>query len=666
MVALSIGNELKDSYKETAQWVQSNLNWLHDLESFYKERSKLEREYGEKLQQLTQQYFQKKSVVSVSLGVGDTPTMTPGSIESASMVTWNEILSQTELIAKDHLKLSQQFEQSISGSISGLYTKLDMTMTKVKGFHTEMSERKDISYNDLEKAKKRYDESCSAMELARNRYTKGNNDKNKRKLHEKEVQMNIMKNNYLIKISIANRVKDKFFFQDIPEVVDLLQDVNESRTLFLNDIWIDANKKEISHCEQVSKRLKTANDVVKQNKPSLGSAMFIKHNAKKWKEPNDFQFKESPIWHDDESFTVPSDTELNELKILLAKSTDNYNKMSDLSSKEMSQLSNLNKLKQQLKSNEDTIASEKFYDNLKKYLTVISGFTNHETSKLISEVTIQCIQNNTPENMDLNIDNIDLTKNKRKSMGGFLRFGLSGGGSSSTTNKTNQSHSSTTSSSNTNNGTKNKGHGLFSLKLNGMGKKKKSDDADARSNYDQNDDAFSTNESIAEQRSIYTTTTTTTTNTNHTSIIHSAPSQNSNSNKVLYAYEKQDSDEISISPSDHIELIQKDTGSGWTQIKNLTKGTSGLVPTTYIQINTTTSATAHTRGPAPSAPPPRRNTTSISRTVTAQFAYQATDDDEMSVQVGDVINVIRGDDGSGWTYGELNGVKGLVPTSYCK
>lgn len=650
MAALSVGNELKDSYKETAQWVQHHLDWLHDLESFYRERSKLEREYSEKLQQLAQQHFQKKAAHSVALGVGETPTVTPGSIESATVVTWNEILSQTELIAKDHAKLSQQLDQTVAGSISGLYTKLDMTMTKVKGFHQEMSERKDVSYNDLQKAKKRYDDACSAMELARNRYTKGNNERNKRKVQEKETQMNIMKNAYLIKISIANRVKDKYYFQDIPEVVDLLQDLNESKTLFLNDIWVNANKIEISHCDTVAKRLKTATNVVEQNKPSLNTAMFIKHNMKKWKEPNDFQFKESPIWHDDESFTIPSNTELNELKILLAQSTDNYNKMSDLSTNEMSQLSTLNKLKQEFKSNEDKINSDKFYDTLKKYLSLVSSFTNHETSKLISEVTIQCIQNNTPDDMDLSIENIDLTKNKRKSLGGFLKLGLSSNNSSTTTSSIPTNY-------------KNKPHNLFSFKT--IGKKtKNTDNVDNNTNNNtyNNNDNLSINESIHEQKSIYTTTTTTSS---------SIPSQNTHANKVLYAYEKQDDDEITIHLGDTIELIQKDNGSGWTQIKNITMGTSGLVPTTYIQIQeppTTSSphaTTTTTRSKPPTAPPPRRNTI-INRTITAQFAYQATDDDELSLQVGDVINVIRGDDGSGWTYGELNGIKGLVPTSYCK
>ena len=45
---ISIGNEIKDSYKETHKWVQNNIKWLSELESFYRDRAKLEKEYSDK------------------------------------------------------------------------------------------------------------------------------------------------------------------------------------------------------------------------------------------------------------------------------------------------------------------------------------------------------------------------------------------------------------------------------------------------------------------------------------------------------------------------------------------------------------------------------------------------------------------------------------------
>lgn len=643
MSHLSIGNELKDSFEVTSKWVQYNLKWLSEVENFYRERSKLEKEYSDKLKALTADYFNKKSMASVTLGVGQTPTVTPGSIEAASVVAWNEILTQTELIAKDHEKLSQDFVNTISGQINGLYTKLDMTYTRIVGFFNEMEKRKNSVYSDLEKSKRNYDDSCQNMELARSKYTKSPNDRNKRKLSEKETLMNIAKNSYLIKISQANRVKDKYYFQDIPEVVDLLQDLNEARVSFLNNIWSQASQIEIDLGSSLQKRMKASDDVVKQNKPSLSTAMFIKHNVKNWKEPLDFQFKPSPIWHDDEQFSISGSNELEDLKLKLRNSQKVYNQMQDMTTMELEKLAKYNKIKQNLKNNEETVDSVQFYDNLKNYLAVISSFTSHESIKLLSQVEIESIQNNVPQDIDLNIQNCEEDKNKA-SKKDKTRLSLLGGGSSNV-------------SSDNSNG----GSGLFSkLKVKNILHKDSgfmnSDSSGNRQSTIEDIDTGTQNLNISNSSS----TRRNRSNTASSSI--GASSHTVNKNKVLYPYKKQEDDEITIHPGDSIELVEKDTGSGWTLVRNMSKnGITGLVPTTYIEIHE-----SNTSSSPPTVPPPRRGNNPLMRTITAQYPYQSQGNDELSISPGDVITVIRGDDGSGWTYGELNGVKGLVPTSYCK
>ncbi|CCF58672.1 hypothetical protein KAFR_0F00750 [Kazachstania africana CBS 2517] len=598
---LSIGNELKDSFKETYKWVNTNIKWLKDIEAFYRERAKLEKEYSERLNSLTSEYFNKKNNVTVSLSVGETPTKTPGSVESATVVTWNEILKQTEQVSKDHNQLGNDFEAKICAQLNGLYTKLDMTLGKINGFNEEMENKRKISMVEVEKAKKAYDESCESMENARNKATKSGNDRNKRKLQEKEVSMNNSKNNYLIKINQANRIKDKFYFQDVPEVVDLLQDLNETRILFLNNIWLSASDVEKKFSDSITSRLTASNNVIKQDKPSLGTAMFIKHNVKSWKEPSDYQFRPSPIWHDDEAFTVPSAQELKFLKLELAKAEQQFDKLNDITQDELQKLAAFNKKKQELKSNEDTLDANEFYENLKNYLKFISSFTLHETNKLVAEVSMESIQNNVPKEMDLSTDNIDVSKLKKKG-------------------------------------------GLFSkFKKNVL-------NVDAGT-------STSTSQNNSNRISVFSSRTRSSTTTTQTEHENQSIESNHNKNKVLYAYAKQDADEIDVTPGDVFDVIEADTGSGWTKIKNLSQGHAvGVVPTSYIEIGEPVRA-------KPSVPPPRRKHV---RTLEVVFDYVAQGDDEISINVGDVVTVIKGDDGSGWTYGELNGLKGLVPTSYCK
>ena len=59
----------------------NGIGWLEDIQQFYRERSVIEKEYSAKLNALAKKFFERKSKKSSSLSVGDTPAMTPGSLE---------------------------------------------------------------------------------------------------------------------------------------------------------------------------------------------------------------------------------------------------------------------------------------------------------------------------------------------------------------------------------------------------------------------------------------------------------------------------------------------------------------------------------------------------------------------------------------------------------
>ncbi|TVY58091.1 Protein BZZ1 [Lachnellula cervina] len=80
-IAPNFGLELKDGFKTANAWVANGIIWLDDIQSFYRERSVIEKEYSAKLNALAKKYYEKKAKKSSSLSVGDTPSMTPGSLE---------------------------------------------------------------------------------------------------------------------------------------------------------------------------------------------------------------------------------------------------------------------------------------------------------------------------------------------------------------------------------------------------------------------------------------------------------------------------------------------------------------------------------------------------------------------------------------------------------
>lgn len=68
-------------------WVLGGITWLDDIQGFYRERSAIEKEYSQKLNALAKKYFDKKIRKQSSLSVGDTPTVTPGSLERYNRVS---------------------------------------------------------------------------------------------------------------------------------------------------------------------------------------------------------------------------------------------------------------------------------------------------------------------------------------------------------------------------------------------------------------------------------------------------------------------------------------------------------------------------------------------------------------------------------------------------
>lgn len=80
-IAPRFGAELKDGFKSVNVWVSNGITWLDDIQQFYRDRAAIEKEYSSKLYALAKKNFEKKAKRSSGLSVGDTPTLTPGSLE---------------------------------------------------------------------------------------------------------------------------------------------------------------------------------------------------------------------------------------------------------------------------------------------------------------------------------------------------------------------------------------------------------------------------------------------------------------------------------------------------------------------------------------------------------------------------------------------------------
>ncbi|CAO3578103.1 unnamed protein product [Absidia cylindrospora] len=122
--------------------------------------------------------------------------------------------------------------------------------------------------------------------------------------------------------------------------------------------------------------------------------------------------------------------------------------------------------------------------------------------------------------------------------------------------------------------------------------------------------------------------------------------------KVLYDYDAQRNDELSLQVGDKVRIIQGDNGE-WCTAENLKTSQQGLVPTNFLEKieSNDTSAAGDNDGP-------------VLATVLQDYAAQ--DHDELSLWKNGVVTVLDQSIADGWWKGDLNGKTGVFPANHVK
>ncbi|RMZ70698.1 actin polymerization [Pyrenophora seminiperda CCB06] len=306
-IAPQFGAELKDGFKTVNAWVSGGISWLDDIQQFYRERSAIEKEYAAKLSALAKKYFEKKAKKQTSLSVGDTPTVTPGSLESASLTTWGVQLNTLESRAAEHDQFAGALITQLADPLKILGTRTE-ELRKLHGdYAAKLEKERDHQYSELRKQKGKYDSVCQEVE-SRRKKVDGAFDHGKGKarnaFEQQQVEMRNVKNTYLISINVTNKQKEMYYHEYVPELLDSLQDLSETRVNKLNTIWSLAAEIETQTLMRSTDYLKHLTAEIPRNNPLLDSMMFVRHNVGSWQEPGDFQFEPSPVWLDDNAIAV--------------------------------------------------------------------------------------------------------------------------------------------------------------------------------------------------------------------------------------------------------------------------------------------------------------------------------------------------------------------------
>lgn len=226
-------------------------------------------------------------------------------------------------------------------------------------YNQKLEGERDASYGELRKTKAKYDAVCQEVESKRKK-SESSFDKAKAAsaYQQSIIEMNNVKNSYLIAINVTNKQKEMHYREYLPELMDSLQDLNEFRVLKLNSVWTLASQLEAGMLESSSGLVAHQTQEISRNEPHLDSMMYIRHNMGAFSEPPDKVFEPSPVWHDEPTMVIDETAKIY-LRNVLNKSKSQLGELRREVDKKRREVESAQRIKQRIRQgleNKDEVA----------------------------------------------------------------------------------------------------------------------------------------------------------------------------------------------------------------------------------------------------------------------------------------------------------------------
>ncbi|KAF9049462.1 hypothetical protein BDZ89DRAFT_1088904 [Hymenopellis radicata] len=290
----SYGRALPDQVERIATLFDSHLELISDVRDLYRDRVTLEREYAAKLQTLTKKAAEKKARMEASFILADEPTKAWD--ESAlKQKAYDQIIESMSSTADDHLNVADALSSQVVDVLKVVTRTNDETKKKEMQFFQKLVADRDRTYADRLK----YDEECGDVDLHRQKQGRAHDDRHaeriarqadqQRKRHAKLQEVRGFLFTYIISTAISNKIKDKFYSQDLPDLEDTLQHAQVLQTNHL-----DVLKGRLVSVERALSEINVAGD----------QGLFIDYNIRAFTAPNDWKFEPCATFYDTDELNV--------------------------------------------------------------------------------------------------------------------------------------------------------------------------------------------------------------------------------------------------------------------------------------------------------------------------------------------------------------------------
>ncbi|KAI0755276.1 hypothetical protein C8Q80DRAFT_422803 [Daedaleopsis nitida] len=645
------GQHLPDQVERIASLTDSQLELLEDVRDLHRERAALEREYATKLQLLVKKAGEKKAKKMQALVVGNEPTKVwdENTIRQSTLdMAYTQLLAAMSDSAQDHINLADALNGHVIEQLKTTERKHEEAKKKQMQYYQKLLSERDRVYTDRIKSKQKYDDECSEVDTYRQKQERSADDRHAeraaKQYEQQQIDMLNSKNAYLISIAVANKVKSKFYDEELPALEDQFQDLQTRLLDRFVGILKNAQDLQLKHLDALRAHLTATEGALDAVNPGADQDLFIDYNISPFSPPADWTFEPCASHYDHGDMSVDPAPKVY-LQNRLSKCRNKLQELEPVLTSKRRDTEQLAKLVAAYSADAGLGNADEVLDN---FLDAHHALTFYETSGVVLTTEMDTVSvaldgdegAQSPHSFKSTSFSIPATCAYCKSS----IWGLSKQGRTCKACGVSV-------------------HSKCELKL-------PADCTGSRhgGRGHQASDSVSSLSGISRSSSVVSHTDSrivsgqaTPTPSSFAPSSHS-PDESGPAARVLFDFTPTSPFELAVFAESTVHVLEEDDGSGWVKVAD-DSGGKGLVPASYLEF-------------LAGGETPRSTTPSVSHQQTAQdyvrgiYAYKAQGPDEIDVEDGGLIQLTDGPSGGrsyadGWWEGiDPSGKRGIFPSNY--
>uniref|UniRef100_H2YMG2 Uncharacterized protein n=1 Tax=Ciona savignyi TaxID=51511 RepID=H2YMG2_CIOSA len=207
---------------------QQECDLLDDIRNFGKQRSQLEKDYGQALQKLALQFQKRESTASTDEEETDKKTV---------QTVWKSLLEATDKAGQARITASEYYKNNVYEAAKNCKAQKDAQLKKCQDLLNTLQNEITDTVKELTKAKKKYYELEQVSQSANEKYQEINDSKFtfkskaglekafqklQQKCDEGQTNSTVARNEYLLMLVAANSHQKRYYETDMPEAMRIL------------------------------------------------------------------------------------------------------------------------------------------------------------------------------------------------------------------------------------------------------------------------------------------------------------------------------------------------------------------------------------------------------------------------------------------------------------